>query len=182
MRWLSPLLPVLSLLALHGFYELVTLVPRHQQLAKAVGLVVLIVPSAWGLAFQNARNSSFNTRMQALEWVRAHVPKDAMIAYEWYAAPLNREPFKAREHHALPAGGSLEDYEKAGYRYLIVSSAMYDRFLKDPGRFSDETRFYRALFSAGKLEARFQPSRAVGGPEIRVYSLRAAQPSAPPRP
>lgn len=171
-RWITVILPALSLLAIHALFNILGRLAEHQRRwPQVAGLAILLLPPFHQLVFQNIRNASFNTRMQAFEWVREHIPKGSKIAYEWYSAPLKNQPYQAVEIHALPAKGNLETYHASGYQYLIVSSNMYHRFLDDPKRYGPETRFYQDLFSHGKLQAAFVPSSTVGGPEIRVYRI-----------
>jgi len=171
-RWVSVILPPLSFLSIHALIVFTDRLPQvHRRWLRPAALAVLLVPPLISLVFQNIRNSSFNTRMQAAEWVRNHLPPESRIAYEWYTAPLRRQPFNAVEIHALPARGDLKSYCASGFRYLIVGNNMYDRFLGDPERYASECRFYNELFSTGKLEASFKPSSTIGGPEIRIYRI-----------
>ena len=172
-RWITVILPALCFLAIHALFKLLGRFPEHhRRWPQVAGLAVILLPPFHQLVFQNIRNASFNTRMQAFEWVLKNVPKGSKIAYEWYTVPFKNQPYyQAVEVHALPAHGDLKTYRLSGYHYLIVSSNMYHRFLDDPKRFKLEARFYQDLFSSGNLQAAFVPSSTVGGSEIRVYRI-----------
>lgn len=171
-RWVTVIVPALSFLAIDAFFRFIDSAPAsYRRILQPAGLALFILPLFYQLVFQNMRNSSFNTRMQALQWVQQNVPKGSKIAYEWYTAPLARQPYHAVEIHALGVHGDLKTYRVSGYEYLIVSSSMYDRFFADPKRYGMETAFYRELFAKGQPEASFLPSSIVGGPEIRIYKI-----------
>lgn len=169
-RWLSVVLPALCLLAVHALLYL-TEHRRNARLLRIAGLTLLLFPAFADLVFQNIRNSSVNTRVQALEWVQSNVPHGSRIAYEWYSAPLARLPYNAVEIHALASRGDLNSYRASGFSYLIVSANMYQRFFNAPGRYAREAAFYRELFSQGELVASFVPSLTTGGSEIRIYRI-----------
>jgi hypothetical protein len=169
-RWLSVVLPVLSILAVHALFAL-TDRQRHSRLLRAAGLALLLLPPLTALIFQNIRNSSDNTRIQALQWMQAHAPRGSQVAYEWYSAPLQRQPFKSTEVHALPARGNLQFYRDSKFEYLVVSSNMYQRFFDAPKRYASEVAFYQDLFAHEKLVASFVPSMTTGGSEIRIYKI-----------
>ena len=170
-RWVTVVLPALSFLAVHALFQTTGRFAEPRRWLQTAGLALLLLPPFHALVYQNIRNASFNTRMQAFEWVRSHIPRDSKIAYEWYTAPIRRQPYRAVEIHALAARGELKTYCASGFRYLIVGSSMYGRYLEDPERYGPECRFYRELFSSTKLEASFIPSSTVGGPEIRIYRI-----------
>jgi len=171
-RWMTVILPALSFLAINAFFRLIdTVAAKYRRVLQIAGIALLLLPPLYNLIFQNIRNSSFNTRMQALQWVQQNIPKDSKIAYEWYTAPLARQPYHAVEIHALGVHADLKTYRVHGFQYLIVSSSMYDRFFADPKRYGVETAFYRELFAKGEPEVSFLPSSTVGGPEIRIYRM-----------
>jgi hypothetical protein len=72
---------------------------------------------------------------------------------------------------------SPEVYRRAGYDHLMVSSAIYGRFLGAPRHFRTEAGFYRALFRDAELVAEFRPPPDGRGPVIRLYRLRPTAPS-----
>jgi hypothetical protein len=75
----------------------------------------------------------------------------------------------------MAAGGNLSDYYREGYRYLVVSSRMYNRYFEEPERYPKEVNFYQTLFEQGELLHQFAPTRTIGGPVIRIYRLHPSR-------
>jgi len=139
-----------------------------------------------------------STRRAAREWIVAQVPSGSRIAQEWYTAPLvaddfygysrdryapvtvdSGKRFLVLERHALADGWTLADYRRERFEYLVVSNAMYDRYLAEADRYAAEAEFYRTLCREGELREQFSPSRVRGGPIIRVYRLAAVTARSP---
>jgi hypothetical protein len=95
-----------------------------------------------------------------------------MLDEERLSIPPARSDLTVLERRSLAKAGDLEQYTRQGYRYLVASSYMYDRFLAEPERYQREARFYNRLFKEGQLLRSFTPSLAHRGPEIRIYRLQ----------
>ena len=197
-RWLIPILPVVALSAggalCDGIGRL-RLGVRPARAAAAVAVLVLSLAPADGIIRLGLQHANPSTRLAAREWIVAHIPTGSRIAEEWYTAPLVADDFYGYsrnryapvtvdsakrylvlERHALADDRTLADYRREGFEYLVVSNAMYDRYLAEPGRYAAEADFYRTLFREGQLLEQFWPSRVRGGPIIRVYGLTARSP------
>jgi len=124
------------------------------------------------LVLSDVRQASPSTRVLAREWIIRNLPTGSRIAQEWYTAPLVGTDFVVSEQWSLAAGHTVDDYRYDGYSYLVVSSAMYERFLAEPDRYVSEVAFYQTLFAEGCLLQRFEPSATRGGPVIRIYELQ----------
>ncbi len=69
-----------------------------------------------------------------------------------------------------------EYYKRHGYRYVIVSSAIYKKFVGDNPEvkkdFPSFYRFYNGLFRNGELIKEFRPDRGrVRGPVIKIFRI-----------
>jgi 4-amino-4-deoxy-L-arabinose transferase-like glycosyltransferase len=121
------------------------------------------------MALAQARPS---TRVTGSEWIAAHVPAGGRVAAELYTAPLDEERYRVDYRFSLAEGVvSPETYRRAGYDYLMVSSAVHGRYFASPGRYPKEVAFYRALFRDGQLVADITPAPGQRGPRIRLYRL-----------
>ena len=160
-----------------------------------MAVLVLSLAPADGIIHLGLQHANPSTRLAAREWIVAHIPTGSRIAEEWYTAPLVADDFYGYsrnryapvtvdsakrylvlERHALADDRTLADYRREGFEYLVVSNAMYDRYLAEPGRYGAEADFYRTLFREGQLLEQFWPSRVRGGPIIRVYGITARSP------
>ena len=64
-------------------------------------------------------------------------------------------------------------YVGEGYDYVMISSAVYGRYLREPGRYPSEVAFYRSIFRRPKL-AEFAPGRDGRGPIIAIHRIGGA--------
>jgi hypothetical protein len=138
-------------------------------LAATLILLISILP-AYKLIVHNIREAMPSTRVLAREWILHNLSTDSLIAQEWYTAPLEGTNFTITQSFSL-AERSLDEYREAGYRYLVVSSGIYERYMAEPDRYRQEVTFYESLFNQGILLQQFDPSVTRGGPTIRIYEL-----------
>lgn len=111
------------------------------------------------------------TRLLAREWIERNVPAGTRIVADFYTAPLHDTQIPADYHFALASDGTLEQYRAAGYRYAMISDAIYLRFFREAKRYPREVRFYESLLRGGKLVQRFAPGPNGRGPTISLYEL-----------
>jgi hypothetical protein len=200
-RWIIPLLPVLALLAavplVRFFRALGARKAEHRAVlvvTVSLGLLLASMPRASRLVRTGLQQLEPSTRVRARAWVLEHLPPGSRIAEEWYAAPLVGTGFLVTEHFslaALPGPGFhippgslvrdivvpdvvLEDYARAGYDFLIVSSAIYGRYLAEPSRYPAEVAFYSHLFREDQLLQEFLPSTTSRGPAVSIYRITPA--------
>ena len=175
-RWIIPTLPILALLAVSAldFFSRRVLKSVHIQSA-ALGLCVIVI-SAWP-AYQSIlhdiRESSPSTCVLAREWMIGHLPAKSHIAQEWYTAPLDKTHFTVTEKFSLAQNSTLDSYVSEDYDYLVVSSAIYQRYFSEPERYREEVNFYNTLFQNSYLLGEFIPTDTQGGPTIRIYELKS---------
>jgi dolichyl-phosphate-mannose-protein mannosyltransferase len=181
-RWVIPLLPVLAILAAasavgaaRGIIARFVESKASRRLATGVALCALSAAPVAALGRFSLQYVSPSTRVLAREWVIEHVPAGARIAEEWYTAPLAGTRFLVSQSFSVATGKTLADYEREGYRYLVVSSAIYLRYVTQPDRHPAEASFYRDLFRSGRLLQAFAPSATRRGPVISIYELAERQ-------
>ncbi len=198
-RWVIPVLPLLALFVAYALNASITNLPSRlvwntftQHAILIVAFLIISAVPAYQLVLLDIREFNPTTRILAREWILQNIPGGSQIAQEWYTAPLSPSDFAGygQNRHSKPpeANGfflferfslaqdrELEDYYSEGYRYVVVSSAIYGRYLAEPRRYSVESAFYQKLFSEAHLLKQFDPSLAYGGPVIRVYELESAK-------
>jgi len=177
-RWLIQIVPLFAVFVAAALVALAALVARtvpRRPRATAV-LVVLLTGLVSALpardfvhvALLQARPS---TRIAAREWIVANVPPGSTIAADFYTAPLHDTELRADYHFALAADGDVDHYRDAGVQYLMISDAIYSRYLREAQRYPREVAFYRSLLDRGRLVKRFSPIDAGRGPTISLYAL-----------
>lgn len=178
-RWIIQILPILSLFAAHPLVRLARLARERLALRPTTMMITVVLglaaSSAWPvyrLAVLAIQHGGPSTRIVAREWVLGNLPAGSRIAQDTYSAPLDRTGFYVIEHFSLSQKHTLQDYRRDGFQYLMVSSAVYERFLGEDERHPIQAAFYRELFETERLVAEFVPSTSRGGPVIRVYQLR----------
>lgn len=196
-RWAIQVLPMFALFVAHALEAVTRRLTGRLSLRPPFGLalmlslaIILSAESLYRLAIANIQQSSPSTRVGARDWILANLPPGSHIAQEWYTAPLTLSNFNgyassqgrlikpSADNHfmifekiSLAAAARANEYYRDGYRYLVVSSWMFDRYLAEADRYPSEAAFYRNLFAEGTLLQEFKPSLTQGGPVIRIYEL-----------
>jgi len=176
-RFIIPVLPLFALFAAYGLNAAIERVSAHLNLRLSAqrGLVLLVVllVAAWPayqLVLQDIRLASPSTRVLAREWIVENLPPGSQIAQEYYTAPLAGTDFAVSEQFSL-SQRPLDHYYSDGFRYAVVSNAIYERFYAEPDRYSAQVDIYETLFAEGRLLRQFEPSDTRGGPVIRIYRI-----------
>jgi len=177
-RWIIQLLPVFAMFAAWPIVELARAlgrragapsVARAAAALLAIGLIS-VAPCAQLAGYLRARQLP-STRLVARQWVIEHLPRDCAIEQELYGVPLAGTGLRAVERPTLAAGSPLAERARAGGRYLVASSWIYQRYLADPARYPAEVAFYKSLFSSAHLLVEFAPGATLRGPVVRIYDL-----------
>lgn len=178
-RWVIPILPVLVLFVACALDTVSVYISTRLRLRSEaqwrVAISVLLLVSVWPLyqlVLSDITQANPTTRILAREWILQNLTPGSRIAQESFTAPLAGTGFVVSEQASLAEGRTLSDYRRAGYRYLVVSSYRYEKYLAEPNRYPSQVAFYRALFSEERLLQQFEPSLVRGGAVIRIYELR----------
>jgi len=134
-RWIIQVIPVVVLFSAGALDQIA--IAFAKSLKASTGAVlsgVLLLTSAWPLyrtVIVGIQGFNPSTRVLAREWILANVPSGSRIAQEWYTAPLAGTDYMLFEQFSLASGRTLEDYSRERYNYLVVSSAVYGRYLAE---------------------------------------------------
>ena len=144
--------------------------PGRRSISVATAIVVaVLIPSMGSVLAADRLRAAPSTRAVATDWVQANLPPDRRIAEEWYTAYLDTVRPDALRVFTL-ATRSLDAYRADGYRYLISSSAIADRY-QNVARYPTEHAFYASLKSTGRLVASFESGPDRAGSLISVYDI-----------
>src|SRR5262249_31682807 len=164
-------------------------------------LAVLLVAAlpAYQVVLYNLRGTGSSSRLLARDWILEHLPPGSHIAQDRYSAalvtdeffgyrpelhsgPLPETGFVVYERYSLAPDRTPDNYYRDGYRYLVLSSAMYERYMAEPVRYASEVSFYQKVFRDEHLIQRFESSSSRGGfenteghllhPDILIYELQ----------
>jgi hypothetical protein len=162
-RWTIQVIPLFCLFAAHALdviVERAAIGLGHARNARgamlATAAVLLPALALYQLVRHDRQQLYPTTSVRAREWLLRNAPAGSKIVSEQYGAPLAATPFVGEERYSLATSGGLRSYCDAGYRFIIVSSALYSRYLAEPQRYRSETAFYEELFSM-RLLATFSP-------------------------
>ncbi|MEA2619877.1 MAG: hypothetical protein QOC97_650, partial [Chloroflexota bacterium] len=133
----------------------------------AIVIALLLPPMATVVATDRIRAQA-TTRAVATDWIVANLPPGSRIVEENGSA-YTVAGFDVLRVFSL-SDRSLDAYRAGGYRYLVWSSGMADRF-QDAVAYPREHAFYAALEATGRLVASFQPGPEHGGNWTRVYQI-----------
>ncbi|MBV9600226.1 MAG: glycosyltransferase family 39 protein [Chloroflexi bacterium] len=189
-RWSIQILPVLALFCGYAIQNLTQRLRTGGAIALAALALVSIQPG-YQLVTYDVQQIATPPAILAREWILANLPRGTRLAVEGYGPPLAGLAYANTDMFTLAEPGGADDYGARGYRYLVVSSAVYDRYFSEPHRYASQVAFYTDLFARGRLVAEFDspvpapdlfariagaectcalhPTR--GGPTIRIYAI-----------
>ena len=174
-RYLLPILPFVALfgawgieIVARGLCRLVPAIPRGLAVA-AVLIIVVIRPASTSVSW-DINASKVWTSEQAYRWIREQVPAGSSLVIETRVILLP-EAYKV-EYVKRISAESAEAYAATGATYLVASSEIFGRYLEDPTIDPSTTADYERLFHDTREVARFTPSAAHPGAELRILSLR----------
>jgi 4-amino-4-deoxy-L-arabinose transferase-like glycosyltransferase len=180
-RWVIPALPAVAMLACSGAVNVARVVaertralaPRRWVFVAALLTVIaaMTIGPASALVALDRRQARPSTRVAAEQWIRRHLPAGTKIAVEIDGPDLTGTDYPHVEHYALALAGTVEDYARGGYRYLVVNRRLAHRYLRHPGAHRDQAAFYEFLRDDADVMARFVHGHAHGGPDLVIYDL-----------
>lgn len=184
-RYVLLLVPALSVLAGYGVGRLVDYLPHGlgwtaatTRPRRSVEVLVLLLLLAWQ-PFLTSWHEGTNrrrpsTRDAAIQWARASIPPGSLAAVERYSIEAMTDslallviPFDSVDPHRFDPAYSLPYY--APFEWIVLSSALYDRYLSRIHEFPAQSNFYDGVARHLNLVAEFRPERGLTGPTIRIF-------------
>src|SRR5262245_20232898 len=174
-RYMLPLYPVLSICAAIGVSALVRLLPRLRLPAMSRLLVsgaviafVLAMPVVRGIGFSRGLGQESTVDL-AYRWIRANVAPGSRVIVE--AGAIQLPPQYPSEQVRTLLMRPLDEYQRAGPKYLIAASPDFQATLVDPNVNPEAFASYRELLSGTAEVAAFDPNAAVSGPRLRIFQI-----------
>lgn len=172
-RWVIPILPVITLLAAYALDALSKNLSQNEKRQYIIFTFLCIISLSlpvYKTVLHCVRSSRPSTRILAREWINENIPYGSQIAQEYYTAPLDDTNYLILEKFSL-SKYNIDYYHGEGYEYLVISSNIYNRYYKEPNRYSKEVNFYNSLIECNCLIQEFIGSSLQGGPTIRIYNI-----------
>ena len=173
------ILPIIPFLLISAAYCLTYFFDHFSSLKVAkygvpLTTVVLIFPSFFQLYNYQKGLYIQDTRTLARNWIENTVEKGSTFAMECYSPNLNSQDYitvKIPIDVIRPEvfGVFYDPCWYANSDYTIISSYIYNRFLKDPVRYPVQHAFYNNLENNCDLIKTFDANDGVG-PSIKIYS------------
>lgn len=174
-RWIIPLLPFFTLAAGYALQQITSRLfsqpKRYLACLALAGLAVSILP-IYNSVLLDIRASKPGTRILATQWIEKNLPAGSTIIQESYGAILDGLPYPSEIKGTLAESASLEEYRALGADYLIVSSAIYNRYYNEPTRYASEINFYEQLNHCGCMVYEILPDKTQGGPALKIYAIQ----------
>ncbi|HEX5587937.1 MAG TPA: glycosyltransferase family 39 protein [Acidimicrobiia bacterium] len=185
-RWVIPALPVLVLFATFGVVSVGRAaarrlgpanVARPRLAALLAGVAVLAIGAGPAVATVSLdqTDAQSSTRATARNWMVRHLAPGSRVAVEIRGPDLFGTGFDYVEHYRLPAAGTVADYARAGYRYLVVNAGLAHQYQRHPARDPSADAFYDYLRDDTTRLAEFT-NRDRTGPHLLVYDLGPGMP------
>jgi hypothetical protein len=174
-RYLLPIIPPLCVLAAVAVVSGVSLLRRYEipraprtALIAALTIAALLPPAIMSVRGDRdiARQSTVDL---AYAWIVQNVPADAKIIVEGRVVMLPSQ-YRVEPVTALRFR-SYEQWRSQGADYLIASSGAYGAVFNAPQNFPNQYEQYMRIFTQSRELARFTPSAALTGPELRIFKV-----------
>jgi hypothetical protein len=178
-RWVFPILPVLALCAATAISRGVLwlrsrahLPPRVPALLAALAVLGVCILPLWETIVLEIRQMRPSTMVLTRRWIDMQLPPGTVIAREEYSFPVNGSNLRLVGKYVL-GERPLDYYLDRGADYIAVSSAIYERFYREPERYPEQIAFYEELDRSGDLVYQVVPDRWTSGPTVKVYRVAA---------
>ena len=182
-RYLLPMIPFLLILAARFLYDVIQSIRLKQSVKEILfitGAVLLIVHPGIQIASLQSQYTRPDTRTLAKSWIEENVPQQSLIALEQYGPVLDTERYGSVE---IPLYSVEPEYTVPFYDlrwfdtfdYIVVSSLVYDRYMRQPEKYEVQNAFYRDLENQFKLVQRFDETTGTG-PTIKIYKNTQEKP------
>jgi 4-amino-4-deoxy-L-arabinose transferase-like glycosyltransferase len=172
-RTLLPMLAFLFLLAsifLVETYEWFNIQQGRYRNALIVGMMITAV-AALIMPFVNTVIMTVDatlpdSRENARVWIDENLPAGTKIVIEGYTAFIDPEKFEVKGLDRI-VDKKYDWYVKEGYKYLVFSTQMYERYFNEKEKYSERVTAYTDFFSKLQLVKSFDD----GHTKVMVYKF-----------
>ena len=140
-RWTIQILPVLALCCGYAVDAIGRRIARRGLGAVVAGLTSIQLAAQ--LLVYDLQQLQPPARVVARGWLQHNLAAGTLVPQEWYGPPLEGTGLRTQVRF------SLSEQPLASYSgtYVVASSAVYDRYFREPARYPDQVRFYETLFA-----------------------------------
>ena len=185
-RYLIPIVTLFAIFAVLGIRSFAQLFPRLSHFGAAVVACVVLIACQLPLTFLEAREFQRDVRTEMVQWIRDHLPADAVIAHDPHAWP-GANPFDPRgpmtQRQISPVLFSAElqnidNMKRLGITHVVVAGHLYRRVVGEGGQsITPDNAFYKEVETNGVALWRVPPGRILYlSPGLTVYALPGATP------
>jgi 4-amino-4-deoxy-L-arabinose transferase-like glycosyltransferase len=182
-RWIIPAFPAVAVMSAYALHEILEWGRRQWVRSWAIRAVAsgMLVLAALGLPLTQSFAFAYqishpSTRVLARAWVLDNLPPGSMIVAQAYTAPDLGPGYVVMQANSGLEEQGVEAIAQQGYQYIMVSSNIYDRYYKEPGRYPIQIAFYNDLFHNYRLVHADEGSATTPGSTIRIYQLDGGGP------
>ena len=177
-RYLLPALPLILLTGGLGLSALrtISLPSLWRGILLSGAVLAYLLPQLLSLEDHYARIALGDTRVRTRQWIDSHVAPGALVALESYTYdprnPANdsllslKIPMMVVDPEGVAPFYDLRWYEN--FDYILISSAIYQRYQNRANEFPEQVRFYKTLEQNWDIAHRFAAD-GDAGPTIAIY-------------
>jgi hypothetical protein len=183
-RYLIPIVMLFAIFAVLGIrsFFFTQRFPRLPPFGAAVVACVVLIACQLPLTFLEAREFQRDVRTEMVQWIRDHLPADAVIAHDPHAWP-GENPFHPRgpvtHRQIAPVLFSAElqnidNMKRLGITHVVVAGHLYRGVVGEDHQAPDNA-FYKDVETNGVALWRVPPGRILYlSPGLTVYALPGA--------
>ncbi len=180
-RNLQPVLPAAAVVLGIGLSAWPALAARRRPAGQrwvVAGMVLLLVPTAFGVVAWDVSRTRPGTRQLALDWVEANIPHGAGVVKEAYTPDLHPRRYAVRQSRYV-ARLEVDEILDPRWDFLMLARNAHLRFLSPDRRFKEHhevmAKRYERLFELELVET-FEPGPFRTGPALSIYRVEPDEP------
>jgi len=181
-RYLIPIVTLFAIFAVLGIHSFAQLFPRLPYFGTAVVACVVLIACQLPLTFMEAGEFQRDVRKEMVQWIRDHLPADAVIAHDPHAWP-GADPLDPKgvvtQRQVSPVLFSAElqnidNMKRLGITHVVVTGRLYRGVVGEDHQAPDNA-FYKEVETNGVALWQVPPGRILYlSPGLTVYALPSA--------
>ncbi len=188
-RYLIPIVTLFAIFAILGIRSLALSIakcyPRFPYFGTAIVGCVVVIACQLPLTFMAAKEFQRDVRTEMVQWIRDHLPADAVIAHDPHAWP-SADPLdpqgRVAQRQVSPVLFSselqnIDNMKRLGITHVVVAGRLYRRVVGEGGQsVTPDNAFYKDVETNGSALWRVPPGRILYlSPGLTVYAVPKAK-------
>jgi Dolichyl-phosphate-mannose-protein mannosyltransferase len=175
-RYLIPIVTLFAIFAVLGIRSIAQRFPRVPHFGAAVVACVVLIACQLPWTFLEAREFQRDVRTEMAQWIRDHLPADAVIAHDLHAWPGVDPKEKVTQRQVSPVLFSAElqnidNMKRLGITHVVVTGRLY-RGVVGEGHQAPDNAFYKEVETNGVALWQVPPGRILYlSPGLTIYAL-----------